>query len=331
MRSGFDALQWALERQALVLPPKGLILLDGAEAHPLISMLPPDRLRVRQDWQPQAGQLAAPVWQGEELAAALVLPAKQRDRALGDLATAALAVQPGGLVVLAAENEAGAGRFARDLAGFLGATDSISKHKARVCWGLKTADFDMSAAETWVKAAAPQPILGGAALSQPGVFAWDRIDEGSALLAQHLPQLIGGRVADLGCGWGYLAKVVANRAAGLTMLDLYDADCRAVALARQNLADVPAASVHWADVTAGIGGPYDFILSNPPFHAGQERRVDLGQGFIRAAAAGLARGGRLLLVANRALPYERLMRELLDDVSQLADAQGYKILTGVRA
>ena len=43
--------------------------------------------------------------------------------------------------------------------------------------------------------------------SQPGVFSWDRIDPGSALLLVHLPAL-SGRGADLGCGIGVLARSV---------------------------------------------------------------------------------------------------------------------------
>ena len=43
------------------------------------------------------------------------------------------------------------------------------------------------------------------AWSQPGVFAWDRIDPGSALLAEHLPAMKGEGV-DLGAGSGELRR-----------------------------------------------------------------------------------------------------------------------------
>ncbi|MFD2264742.1 class I SAM-dependent methyltransferase [Lacibacterium aquatile] len=325
----FDATLWALDQGAIVLPKEGLILIDGAVPHALLRSIPQERIRVRQDWQPTASQLHLSAWLNEPLAAALVFPAKQRDRALGDLATAAEAVVPGGLVLLAAPNTAGAGRFARDLTDLLGNSESVSKHKARVAWGRRTDDFDMALAKTWEQAAAPAPILDGSVTSQPGLFAWDRVDPGSALLAECLPEKISGRVADIGCGWGFLAREVIRKTNDLAVLDLYDADARAVALAGHNVGR--PARVLWRDVMGGLDGTYDLIFSNPPFHEGQARRVDLGQGFIRTAAGALAPGGRLMLVANRSLPYERIMGEYLKDVAMLADAGGYKVLTGVKA
>lgn len=325
----FDAALWAFEQGVLVLPKEGLILVDGAVPHALMRTIPADRLRIRQDWQPVAGQINAAAWLNEPLAAAIVFPAKQRDRALGDLATAAEAVVPGGLVVMAAANTAGAGRFAKDLADLLGDSESVSKHKARVAWGRRGDSFDMALAKTWEQAAAPAPILDGSVTSQPGLFAWDRIDPGSALLAKCLPEHPKGRVADLGCGWGYLARELMAKQNDVTVLDLYDADARAVALAGHNVGR--PSRVLWRDVMSGLDGTYDLILSNPPFHEGQARRVDLGQGFIRTAAGALAPGGRLMLVANRSLPYERIMAEHLSDVTMMADAGGYKVLTGVKA
>ena len=54
----------------------------------------------------------------------------------------------------------------------------------------------------------PEALVEGLGLwSQPGVFSWNRIDPGSALLAQTLPAL-SGKGADFGCGVGYLAHTV---------------------------------------------------------------------------------------------------------------------------
>jgi 16S rRNA (guanine1207-N2)-methyltransferase len=61
---------------------------------------------------------------------------------------------------------------------------------------------------------------------------------------------------------------------------------------------------HWHDVAAGVPGKYEVIVSNPPFHTGQATDIHLGKAFLRVATAALRTGGRLLLVANRQLPYE---------------------------
>ena len=65
-----------------------------------------------------------------------------------------------------------------------------------------------------IAAGALQQVEGLDAWSQPGVFAWDRVDPGTALLAQVLPSLKGAG-ADLGCGFGALS-LVALRSPAVT-------------------------------------------------------------------------------------------------------------------
>ena len=84
-------------------------------------------------------------------------------------------------------------------------------------------------------------------LSRPGIFSWDRIDDGSALLARHLPDDLAGHVADFGCGWGYLARQMLQPA--VTHIDLIDAEHLALDAARANITD-PRASFHWLDLDA---------------------------------------------------------------------------------
>src|SRR3546814_4660262 len=73
-------------------------------------------------------------------------------------------------------------------------------------------------------------LPGGGFRSRPGVFAWNRIDPASLLLAEHLPADLRGHVADLGAGWGYLAGQVLARCQGVTALDLYEADRKSTRL-----------------------------------------------------------------------------------------------------
>ena len=138
--------------------------------------------------------------------------------------------------------------------------------------------------------------------------------------------------ADLGAGWGYLAAEVIDRCQGVTALDLYEAEARALALARRNLAGLRVQpGLHWHDVTAGLPRRYDVIVSNPPFHQGRADQPELGQAFIRAAAQSLRPGGRLCLVANRHLPYEQALATGFGDVRKLADAGGFKVIHAVKA
>ncbi len=108
-----------------------------------------------------------------------------------------------------------------------------------------------AAAQDWRKAALPDPSLGY--VSQPGLFAHDRIDLGSALLIDVLPDNLKGDAADFGCGWGALAVALANRNPGLSSIALFDNDHRAVEAAAANLAAAEYAgnvTRHWADIAA---------------------------------------------------------------------------------
>ena len=278
----------------------------------------------------------------------LLLPPRQREHARARFAQALDRLAPGGTLVACMPNKEGARTGEADLARLAGPLRCLSKHHCRVFGRAPlVGPADAALAADWRDLAAPRriddggvaegAIPGGSFLSRPGVFAWDRVDAASRLLASHLPTDLHGAVADLGAGWGYLAMQVLARCPAVSSLDLYEADARALELARANLAalqdSTPAASraqlaFHWHDVAAGLGGPrYDAIVCNPPVHAqGAGERVDLGRAFIAAAADALAPGGRLWLVANRHLPYEAALAGRYARVREVASRDGFKVI-----
>ena len=77
---------------------------------------------------------------------------------------------------------------------------------------------------------------------------------------------------------------------------------------------------------------YDFIVSNPPFHA-QSRadRPDIGRRFIAAAAEALKPGGRLWLVANRHLPYEAVLDARFGKARIVTQRDGFKVIEAIKA
>ncbi len=271
-------------------------------------------------------------------AMSLALPARQRDEARALLARAIRATAPGGRVVVAASNTDGARSLEADLRTLTGTVHSVSKHKSRVIWAdLSTADIDTSRLGEWLALAEPKELVDGAERfwSVPGLFAWDRVDPASALLADHLPSTLAGRVADLGAAWGYLAMQVIRRCLAVTHVDLFEANARALEPARRNLDAVlagrqaPVCSLHWHDVTAGLPERYDVIVSNPPFHIGQAGRADLpqlGRAFIRSAADALGEHGQAWIVANRHLPYEAALAERFARVETPVQQGGFKVI-----
>lgn len=275
----------------------------------------------------------------------LVLPPRQREEARALFVEAIARTAPDGVVLACMPNSEGAKSGEADLARLAGPLHSTSKHHCRVFWTsplhgvVDHPVVDPVLVETWLAADAPRPIADGRFLSRPGVFAWNRIDAASALLAAQLPTDLAGHGADLGAGYGYLAAEVLTRCPAVTTLDVYEADARALALARTNLAAFAkrvTLGFHWHDVAAGLlrqglQARYDFIVSNPPFHAqGRADQPDLGRAFIAAAADALQPRGRLLLVANRHLPYEAILAARFDTVRTLAQQAGFKVIEARR-
>ncbi len=211
-----------------------------------------------------------------------------------------------------------------------------SKHKCRVFWSRPDpAGIDRALLAEWLALDAPRTIVDGY-VSRPGLFAWDRIDRASALLAEHLPVNLQGRVADLGACYGYLASQVVARCHGVSAIDLYEAEARALEPARINMARAQRESgrevgvaVHWHDVTRGLPRRYDAVVSNPPFHQGRADLPELGRAFITTAAEALQPNGRLFIVANRHLPYEAILTARFRDVRTLVTQEGFKVIEAV--
>ena len=270
----------------------------------------------------------------------LLLPPRQRDEARALFARAAAHVAAGGIVAAAMANDEGARSGEADFRKVFAHAQVMSKHHCRVFWASTSPEtLDPALLADWQALDAARAIGDGRYVSRPGLFAWNRVDPASALLVAHLPTQLCGRVADLGAGYGYLACEALRRCAGITAIDLYEAEARALQPARINLDSTLQqldraleTSIHWHDVCTGLAQRYDAIISNPPFHQGRADQPELGQAFIAAAAAALEADGDLWMVANRHLPYEQTLGARFDRVETVVLKDGFKVFhaRGVR-
>ncbi len=168
--------------------------------------------------------------------------------------------------------------------------------------------------------------------TRPGVFSWDHLDEATAILASVATPRTGDRVLDLGCGAGVLGAFVAH-AVPATRITLVDADSESIRCAERTMGATGHASwqVRASDVTSAVADErFDLVVSNPPFHQGKATDLELPRRFIEGAHAVLAHGGRLQLVANRTLPYERELERVFGDRRTLHDGARFKVLEAVR-
>lgn len=348
-----ETLMLAFGPDSLPVPRKALFL--GAEAHPDFKAWP-----AITGWQPFRPKASA--WESVDLPLVarpegkwplvLILPGKSRDETLLWFATARDHLEPGGTIVVSMPNTAGAARFEKELARAAANLVSIQKHKCRAFHIVDDGSWNETIFDEWRSLGGKRPVPGTHFVTEAGIFSADHIDPGSQLLAEHLPASLRGKIADLGAGWGFLADAVLKRCPGVESVDLYEADSRALDCAKINLAsagqgiandgplslasspcllgDETRIGFHWHDVTTGLPEIYDTIAMNPPFHSGQTTDVDLGRAFLRTACASLRRGGKLLLVANRQLPYEAELTALGMPARKLAENSVYKILSAER-
>ncbi|TCS10091.1 class I SAM-dependent methyltransferase [Caulobacter sp. BK020] len=238
------------------------------------------------------------------------------------LAQALRALKVEGRLTALAPKDRGGLRMNKELAAFGCTIGESAKRHHRICVALKPAN--LTGLETAIAEGAPRRLDGDGLWSQPGVFSWDRLDPGSALLLKSLPPL-SGIGADLGCGVGVLAHAVLA-SPKVTKLTLVDLDRRAVEAARRNIDDarvevVQADARRGADLATGL----DFVVTNPPFHETGNEDKGLGQAFITSAAGMLRKAGVLWIVANRHLPYEAVLNEHFKAVRPVADVGGFKV------
>lgn len=261
----------------------------------------------------------------------LVLMTKHKEENFANLARAWALLGPGGTLACAGANDDGAASLEKHVARAFGLGGTLSKFHSRVFWLIRSDREDASEPPAyWRGLTRLQPVADGSWLSQPGIFSWDKIDDGSALLARHLPADLAGHIADFGCGWGHLAREALARSPAIARIDLIDAEQLALDAARANINDARAA-FHWLDL-AGEPAPatYDAIVCNPPFHTGRASTPALGQKVIEAAARALRPGGRLYMVANRGLPYEPLLKQHFASFDTLADNNKFRVTRALR-
>lgn len=164
-------------------------------------------------------------------------------------------------------------------------------------------------------------------VTYPGVFARRGLDAGTRLLLQALPPLPpGARVLDYGCGSGVVGAWVRKREPRVRV-DLLDVDAVALESAREN---VPGARRLLGDgLPPGGEGPWDALVSNPPFHRGKEEDPGMITDLILGSPGVLNTGGRLVLVAQRRLSLGGALQDTFRDVAILAEDRLYRVWEGI--
>ena len=277
-----------------------------------------------------AGHAVTPRLEGQDFDGALVLAGRHRGQNEAWIADAVERVVPGGLIVVAGSTDDGIASLRKRLEKIVELDGHMPKYHGVVFWFRRPEDTEGATSALSTEHGPVDDRF----VTAPGMFSHDRIDAGSRLLAECLPDACKGAAADFGAGWGYLSAALVERTAGLKSIDLYEADFESLEAAKVNLAALPetlAVGFFWHDLVGEkVERKYDLIVMNPPFHQGRAAEPEIGQAMIKAASSALRSGGRLFMVQNRGLPYDQTLKAGFSDVTEIRRDGAFRIIVARR-
>lgn len=166
--------------------------------------------------------------------------------------------------------------------------------------------------------------------SKPGVFGWNKIDQGSALLIEQMPEFVKRQgdcksVIDLGCGYGYLSSQMPQF--GFERIVATDNNASAIAATKKTFEkNNLSGDVIAADCGEGIDEKFDAVICNPPFHQGFNVENQLTDRFLARTRSLLASGGSALFVVNSFIPIEAKATQYFKKIDQLASNKSFKVI-----
>lgn len=161
-----------------------------------------------------------------------------------------------------------------------------------------------------------------------GTFGGTKVDPGTRLLIEHLHQVIGERIIDLGCGNGVLGALLSR--AGRNVLAIDSSWAAAAATSETARLNDLELAVTWADGLSGIGDDSaEAIVSNPPFHQGRAKESGPTLKMLADAARVLVPGGEFWCVYNSHLPWKRELARLIGPTSVIAQNTKYTLARSV--
>ena len=140
-----------------------------------------------------------------------------------------------------------------------------------------------------------------------GVFSKDGLDFGSRLLLESIPlEEVGGKVLDMGCGYGVLG-IVINKLTSC-YVDMVDVNLRAIHLSKINIKENHCSNidVFESNVYENINSKYSTIVTNPPIRAGKKVVYNI----VMDAINYLGNDGKLYIVIRKEQGAKSLIKDL---------------------
>lgn len=170
--------------------------------------------------------------------------------------------------------------------------------------------------------------------SHANVFSRERLDIGTRLLLQHLPERHDFQdIVDLGCGSGALGLVAGSRNPQ-SRIFFIDESYMAVASAEATFRASGLGNESVFIAGDGLEGfarqSVDLVLCNPPFHQQHVVGDFIAWGMFQQSHKALRRGGELRIVGNRHLNYHIKLKRIFGNAEVIASDRKFVIIRAVK-
>lgn len=288
-------------------------------------------------WQAEFGDFNFSIFKPGSLSAIFMRVAKERALMHYIINNAAIYLKQDGILYLAGAKNQGIKTYAKNAGMRLAGAFKLKKHGTSYLLTAKRAQSVNSQALDDRNYACLREFITEGELSfysKPGLFAWDKVDAGSAYLVANLPAFIAcinglgtiKSILDLGCGMGYLA-IHASILCKQAEITATDNNASAIAACRANFDKYQINGQVIADDCASrLTGAFDLVLCNPPFHKGFGIEPDLTHRFVKTAAKLVAHNGAAIFVVNNFIAIEAIAEQYFEQVENFASNDRFKLI-----
>jgi len=161
--------------------------------------------------------------------------------------------------------------------------------------------------------------------SLPGVFSQKKLDIGTAILLDNLPEIMQKQVLDFGCGAGVISCFIGKKHPS-TQLSLLDVSALAITSAKKTLElNNLSGKVFASNSLSKVTEKYQHVVSNPPFHQGTKTSYQATEDFLKGIKPHINRSGSITIVANSFLQYLPIMQQYIGTTKTIMNKQGFSI------
>lgn len=283
---------------------------------------------VQDEWKNSGYEVLNTIPKNKKFEIALCHMPQSKEYCLYLMAEILESLKDDGLFICMAGNTENGKRLKKWLNEFGLSAFEESKQKHKIIWAIKK-NYDGNIINQYLKEYGEQKIRinNKEFFTKPGIYGWNKIDKGSQLLLNNISDDLKGDGADFGSGYGFLSFSLEGQT-NIKSVDLIDADYNALLCAKDNLTHCQFKTnfLHRNIISLDTNQKYDWIIMNPPFHQAKKTDHDIGLGFIQSAYKALKNNGKLYMVANNFLPYDKFLNNKFSKVKKITEEDGFKVL-----